>query len=162
LTTVVDPRGLAVTYSYSANLLANVVEPDGGRATFSYDGSSLLQTVAEPGGRPVTVAHDASSNVTNITDPTGDQRAFSYDSNHHLTNDHWSPLNTTYGYDSITNVVNSINHGLGTTENITPAAVQGLSTNPAKNVSDGVAVVVDGLNQTTTSMLDGQGRLLKK
>src|SRR5262249_13784570 len=57
-TSVVDPRSLAVTYSYSSGRLTSVVEPDGGRGTLSYDASNLLQTVSEPGSRSVSVAHN--------------------------------------------------------------------------------------------------------
>src|SRR5215471_7656984 len=53
--------------------------------------------------------------------------------------------------------------GAGSTDTITPAAIQGLVTGsePANNASQAVATVTDGLNLTTTYQLDPEGRLTR-
>jgi len=50
MTALVDPHGVALTYSYDgSSRIAGVAAPDGGLTTLSYDGSGYLQTVQEPG-----------------------------------------------------------------------------------------------------------------
>ena len=50
---------LALTYTYASGRLSTVTSPDGGVATFAYDGSNLLATITEPGNRLVTVTIDS-------------------------------------------------------------------------------------------------------
>src|SRR5205807_3022887 len=78
-----------------------------------------------------------------------------------LINDQWSPLNATYAYDSTTNLMASIDQGLGTTLTLAPAASQGLGTSPAKSANQALAVITDGLSQLTTYTMDGTSRTTK-
>ncbi len=59
LTTVVDPHGLALTYSYNgSNEVSTVTAPDGGVTSFSYAGSALTG-ITEPGNRVLTLGRTA-------------------------------------------------------------------------------------------------------
>src|SRR5207302_1330768 len=73
----------------------------------------------------------------------------------------WSPLSTTYAYDSNTNLFSSMDRGLGTTLSLAPAASQGLATSPAKNANQALAVITDPLSQLTTYTMDGISRATK-
>jgi RHS repeat-associated protein len=159
LTRVVDPHGLAVTYSYSSGKLSGVAEPDGGLATFSY--SSGQVTVAEPGGRTVTLTLDGNNNLTGLANPDGSLRTFTYDSGHRLTNQQWGPLSATYTYDSGNGELTGIDQGGGNTLNLTPVNVQGLATSPAVNSSRALGVLTDARSHVTTYTLDRLGDLLK-
>src|SRR5205807_8709816 len=104
-TSLVDPHGLAITYTYSSGQLANVSTPDGGLVTLTYtsfQGHQLLSTIAESGGRSVTVLRHMGFTMTGITDPDSSLRTFTYSGSSQLINDQWSPLNATYNYDATT------------------------------------------------------------
>ena len=45
-----------------------------------------------------------------------------------MNNDSWSPLAVAYSEDATTELLSSINRGLGTTLSLKPAAAQGLTT----------------------------------
>ncbi len=46
LTSVVQPDGLTLSYSYTNGLLTGVLAPDGGSTTLSYDSNHFLQTIS--------------------------------------------------------------------------------------------------------------------
>ncbi|HEV3256736.1 MAG TPA: hypothetical protein VG013_07655, partial [Gemmataceae bacterium] len=159
-TSIVDPHNLAVTFGYSSGLLSTVAHIDGGLTTFSYT-SGLLATVAEPGNRVITLTHDGSGNMTGIVNADGGLRTLAYDSVHRLVNDRWGPLNATFSYDPTSGVLSSINLGLGSTLAVSPAAVQGLATSPAKLASQALGILTDALSQLTTYSLDLYGQPTK-
>ena len=132
LTSVVDPHGLTLTYSYDgSNKLTKIQTPDTGITTFGYDGSNLLQTVQEAGGLAVlTFAHASASDLTLLTDPDGGLRSFSYDGNHKLTKEQFGPQTVTLAYNATTGMLSSIDRGQSSTT-IAPVLSQGLPTAPA-------------------------------
>src|SRR5262249_57777195 len=118
-----------------------VAEADGGVATLSYPGG-LLATVAEPGGRTVTVTHTG-SDLTGVTNPDGGQATFGYDTSHRMTSWQFGPLNATYGYDTGTGTLATATLDTGSAVTVSPAAVQGLATNPARSLSQAGGVLTD-------------------
>jgi RHS repeat-associated protein len=165
LTSVVDPHGLALTYSYDGSgRLTQVSAPDGGTTTLTY-GSNGIAGISEPGGRSLTLAVDSNHNLTSLSDAANQTRSLNYDSGHRLTHETWAPFSVTLQYDSSTQRLTSINQGLGTSYTLVPEQMQGLfvsSTTPAANVSAHVAVLTDPLSHATTLTLDSAGRLLKE
>ena len=163
LLSIVDPHGLAVTYTYDGSgRLINVATPDGGVTTLTYAGG-LLATIQEPGtNRVVTLTRDGGGNLTGIADVDGTTRSLSYDGQHHLTGDRWDPLVVTFAYDPNTSTLTSADRGGGATYAINASAAVGLASNPAASSSRGVAVVTDPLGNATTYTLDAEGRLLRR
>ncbi len=178
LTSVVDPHGLAVTYTYNPGQfgqLTGVAEPDGGLATFQYS-NGYLTNILEPGGRTVTVTVDGSHNLTGLADVDNstavgnDLRTFTYDpaGSHRLMNDQWGTWNTTYSYEPASSALMTINRGhdsvvtTDTTLTIRPANIQGLVTSPAALASQVQGAVTDALGHTTSYALDPLGRLTQE
>src|SRR5262249_5732229 len=65
LTTVVEPHGLAITYTYNgSNLLTSITRPDGTVTTINYSGS-LVSSIVLPGSRTMTLSH-TSTDLTGI------------------------------------------------------------------------------------------------
>jgi RHS repeat-associated protein len=155
-----DPHNLALTFTYSSGRLATIAEPDGAVATFSYDGNNLLSTIQEAGNRTVTLSH-TNGELVWITNPDGTSRGFSYDLSHRITSQSDGPVTTDYSYDATTGLLKSVDWGHTSTMTFVPEAVQGLTTSPAKNASQAVAVITDALSQVTTLTLDSLGRLLQ-
>jgi RHS repeat-associated protein len=160
LTSVVDPHGLAVTYSYDGGgRLTGVAAPDGGRTTLTYSGGFLSQ-VSEPGGRTVSVS--ASTTLNHLTDADGNLRTFTYDSGYRLTNDKWAPFNATFSYDATTGRLTQVNQGLGSTWAVHPRQLQGLATGPAVSPASDVARIADPNNYTTTYTLDAMQQRVRQ
>jgi RHS repeat-associated protein len=168
LASVTDRDGLTTAYTYDGPGLVGVLAPDGGITTLTYSGS-LLSTITEPGDRVVTLTYDG-YDLASITDAGGSLRTMAYDASHHLINDRWGPLNATFTYDNGTGLLTGDDRGLGTVDQITPAALQGLQTPPppplpppppAPASALGVATVQDALGHVTTYTLDFEGRILR-
>jgi RHS repeat-associated protein len=171
LKSVVAPDGLETTYEYTEQgELERVTAPDGGITTFDYDSDTLLlKSITEPGGLEWQFEHDGDGNLTRITDPDDNERALNYDSHGHLTEQTWGPLNLdgsgeideTYTYDS-SGLLTEIDDSGDSTYQVTPAAAQGLDAEELLDADEGVATIEDGLGNTTTYVLDTDGRLLKE
>jgi hypothetical protein len=157
LTSIVETHNLPVTFTYASGNLSTVQTPDGGLATLTYSGS-YVDNIAEPGNRTVSLGRSKTPALPRITDVDGSIRDFGYDTNERLTADTWGPLLATYTYDSSTKLLSSANRGLGTTLNLTPAAARGLTTSPALNADQALALLTDANNQKTTLTLDALGR----
>ena len=85
LVQVVDPSGVAQTYTYGsgseAGLLKSIQVPGGNRVTFLYTtgvATSLLQAVQDWSGRRWTFAYDSQNHMTTMTTPLGCQTGYSY------------------------------------------------------------------------------------
>jgi YD repeat-containing protein len=157
-TEIVSPDGLAITtFSYSSGLLSTQQNPDGSTATFTYS-SSLLSTITEPGTRTVTFAQ-SSGNLTQITNPDGGTHTFTYDSAHHLTGDTFGTLVNSYAYTNSALSSYTWGSGTGSTSQVSPAVVQGLSA-----LVDGPALATDTnpLGNATQYQLDSAGRVLSE
>jgi RHS repeat-associated protein len=161
LQTVKDPHNLTLTYAYTSNKLSTLTAPDSGITTFSYDAiSGWMNKITLPGNRVMTLTHNAAGDLTGVQESDGSLRTMSYDSVHRLTNDRWGPRNTTYGYDTTTGLLNSIDSGQSTVYTITAANARGLQTSPARSASQqGIATLVDPLSRTTTYTFNFGGYL---
>jgi YD repeat-containing protein len=126
MTSQVDPHGLTQTLGWSGTLLQTITQPDGGVATFGYNGSNLLTSVQEPGGRFLTLSYDLNNNLTGFVDAAGGLYTFGYSASNQLINEQVGPLNTTYTYSGSNGTVTQVDRGLGTTLSLTAAVVQGL------------------------------------
>ena len=159
ITKRVDPHGLTTTFTFDGGgKLTRIDSPDSSKATFTYDGSNLLQTVVQPGTLTQTFAH-SSSDLTSTQYPDGANRTFTYDANHKLTTEQFGDQTTTLAYSS--GMLSSIDRGGSSSTSFTPELSPGLTTTPAKNASDGVAVVTDPLSHAGTYTLDTLGRATK-
>ena len=158
MTGQVDPHGLTQAFAYSGSLLSTITQPDGGVATFSYNGSNLLTGVQEPGGRYLTLNYDAHNNLTGFQDAAGGVYTFGYDGSNRLVNEQVGPLNATYTYSTANGTLTGINRGLGTTLAVAAAAAQGLGASTAINASAAAAALTDALSHTTSYVLDALGR----
>lgn len=159
LTTVEDAHGLTRTFTYSSGRLATWIEPGNEVTTLTYDSNDLLETITEPGNRLVTLVHDENGDLTTLINPDGGRRTFTYDDAHRMVRDEFGPLQTTMVYDSTSGRLSSIDRGLGSTLAINPQIPQGLETDPARRIAQGVAVLTDALSQATTFSLDQLGRV---
>ena|SRR5438876_8120288 len=82
MTSVVQPSGLQISYSYDAqNRLNTVQTPDGATTTLTYNSTTNnLQTISEPGSRSLSITINSSSgNLTGITDVDSTTRTLGYD-----------------------------------------------------------------------------------
>jgi YD repeat-containing protein len=80
----VDLNGYATSLSYSNGTLSSVTDPAGRALTFSYNTAGRLASVSDPAGRSVSFAYDSSGNLTDVIDLGGGHTHFTYDSNHLL------------------------------------------------------------------------------
>ena|GEM_PF-901938 len=170
MTKVTDSDKVSITYTYTDNgQLEQVKAPDGSVTTFTYDSESLLlESINEPGDRELSFAYDE-GDLTEITDVDDLERTLTYDDDGHLTSQERGPLNAdgsgeideqyTYG---VGDTIATVNDGLGSVNLIKAAAAQGLGATVALNSDDAVTTVKDGRSNTTTFLLDFEGRILKE
>jgi YD repeat-containing protein len=160
MTSQVDAHGLAQTLAYSGSLLSTITQPDGGVTTFNYNGNQLA-SIQLPGGRTLTPGYDANNNLTSFVDAAGGVSSFGYDSSSRMVSEQVGPLSTSYTYSPSNGTLTQVNRGLGTMMAVTAAAVQGLGSPTAINASQAVVTLTDGLNHTTSYLLDTLGRPLQ-
>lgn len=81
-----DPLGRVTRFEHDAagNILA-VVQPDGGRITFAYDGSGLPVRMTDHAGRVWRTEYDSRGNRVATVDPQGARTAYDYDERGDLT-----------------------------------------------------------------------------
>ncbi len=177
LTTVTDPAGRKLTFTYGSNgLVASVTDPGGRKVTYSYDSSNNLTGVTDAANGTWTFTYDTSHNMLTATDPRGGTSTLVYDSSNRVSS--WTdPMNrtTTYGYsgpiggaetttetDPLGNVTDwtyqslelvSKTEGAGTSS----AATTSYGFDPA---TMGVSSVTDPDGHVTTSTYDAAGNLL--
>jgi RHS repeat-associated protein len=162
LTSVTNSDGLTWTYTYDGqDRLTQVTSIDGGITTLQYGDDGLLSSITEPGTRSLSFTHDGAGNLTQITDVDSTTRTFSYDDAHHLIEDQWAPWDSTFTYDA-NGYLNGVD--LGGVEPYSIASVAGQIANGLSDptTTPGTATVTDGLDDTTTYVLDSQGRLLSE
>jgi RHS repeat-associated protein len=167
LKSIIDPHGLAVTFTYDATgrLLNTIQMPDSGPTgvvtTFLYN-NGLLREIDEPGGRTLVIARSG-SDLGAITNPDGYVHTFLYDNTnsdnlHHVTQEMWNPATASYSYDPVTRELSQVDRGQGVTLGITPANIRGL-TSPALFSGQAIASTTDALGHTTSYTLDIPGRI---
>jgi YD repeat-containing protein len=161
LKTIVDPHGLAATFTYvtvnNNPVLSTRAWPDSSITTFTNTGGAITG-IALAGGRSLTLTQSG-GNLTGITDVDGTARAFTYDGQRHLTNAQWGTTNATYGYDSVTGVLNTVTRSQGpnTIWQLRPSNVVALITNPASSLAQVTAPLTDPRNFISTYSLDVLG-----
>ena len=64
--------------------MTTVTDPSGRALTFSYNSSGLVSSVTDPMNRVTQYGYDSSGNLTSVTDPLGRVTSFTYDSTHDL------------------------------------------------------------------------------
>ena len=84
----IDRNGYVTTLTYTGQLLTSVADPAGRTLTFSYDSSGHLTGVLDPAGRSVAYRYDGAGNLTGVTDVAGGTWSYTYDGAHRAgTND---------------------------------------------------------------------------
>ena len=164
-----NTSGAIWTLSYTGTppRLESVLDPGGGRLTYSYDASHQLETITDPGGRETqwevdgsnnlvrhvtpelcttSLTYDGSHRLTGLTDPEGHRHTYSYDAASRVTS-YTDPLGqrTTFSYQS--GSVTAITDPL--------AQVVTLQFNASGNLTE----VIDPLGQRTTYTWDANGNL---
>jgi RHS repeat-associated protein len=155
-----------LSYRYDgSNRLIGQTAIDGALATITY-GSSVV-TMVTANNRTTTLSLDASGNLTKVTNPDGGVHTFTYDSGHRMTGETFGGTQNEWAYSAsgaLATITWGATTGAGGVSNpsvtkLTAAAVQGLSTPYDGTV---LATATDGLNHTTSTQLDGQGRPLQE
>jgi len=103
----------------------------------------------------VALAHSG-RNLAVVTDAAGFVRSFAYDGDHHAIEDAWGPRDVSYGYAS-GGLLTTADRGGGVAYSVTPAAVAATG-NAAPDAPLAVVTLI-GLGETTTSLLDTDGRV---
>ncbi|MDQ1292543.1 MAG: hypothetical protein QG608_423 [Actinomycetota bacterium] len=85
LTAIRDRNGYTTTLAYSSGRMSTVTDPSGRALTFTYDASDRIKTVTDPLPRTVTYSYDASGNLAGVVDAGSGTSGFGYDSAHRLT-----------------------------------------------------------------------------
>jgi RHS repeat-associated protein len=79
-----DRNGYATTLIYTSDQLTTVTDPAGRTLTFSYNGTHVNLTRDNAGNRTVTYTYDGNGNLASATDMGGAVTAFTYDASHLL------------------------------------------------------------------------------
>ncbi len=118
-------------------------------------GSSPSLTIA---GRTLTL-NLTDGNLTSLTDVDGSVRTFTYNAYQQVVLDQWAPYVTAFGYAATTGRLTSVNQGLGSVWELTPAALPALTTSPATYLSAAnTGTLTDPLGHVTTYTVDARGR----
>lgn len=84
LITQTDRNGYKTSLAYNGSgNLTSVTDPAGRTLSFSY-ANGLITSVTDPMGRKVAYGYDASQDLTSVTDPAGNVTRYVYDSSHRL------------------------------------------------------------------------------
>jgi RHS repeat-associated protein len=180
LTTVTDPAGRALTFSYNAaGRIAKVTDPIGRTVTFGYDdatgnlidvtdvaggvthftydpsGSHLLFTMTDPNGGVVTNVYDSQGRVTSQTDQM--QRTTSFVYTQGLASDRTTTITDPLGNVTVeqyqSNILLSLTKGSGTPQQ----ATWSYTYDPA---TLGIAAETDPNGHVSTNTWDSHGNLL--
>ena len=97
--------------------------------------------------------------LTSLTDVDGSMRTLAYNAYQQVVLDNWAPYVTTFGYDSTSGRLTSVNQGLGSVWSLIPAALPPLTTSPATHLSAAnTATLTDPLGHVTAYTVDAHGR----
>ena len=154
--TVTDPAKRTVTYSYdSAGDLTAVKDVRGGTWGFSYDTGHRMLTMTDPRSGVATLAYDTGGRVTSWTDPMKRATSYSYTDNgggsQTTTETDARGDVTTWNYKNLE--LTSVIHGAGTPQ----AATTSYTYDPT---TLGLASITDPNGHTTTKTYDARGNLL--
>ncbi len=79
-----DRNGYVTTLAYAGGKLSSVTDPAGRALTFSYDATGHLIKVADPAGRNVQYQYDAGNNLVAVSEVVGGTTRYTYDATHRL------------------------------------------------------------------------------
>ncbi|KHD08919.1 hypothetical protein PN36_04680 [Candidatus Thiomargarita nelsonii] len=88
VTSIQEPNGNALTFSYSGSQLDTITDASGRSLNLSYNGDNRLTTITDPNPTPnrtVQLQYDGNGDLTGITDLGGNTTNYSYSSGHLLT-----------------------------------------------------------------------------
>jgi RHS repeat-associated protein len=85
LTSIVDRNGNTLTMAYSGSNLTSVTDPAGRAISFSYNSIGYLTRFTDPANRFAQFSYDANTNLSSFTDFNGRATHFTYDANHRIT-----------------------------------------------------------------------------
>jgi RHS repeat-associated protein len=84
VTTVTDPAGRTLSFTYSGTHVASVSDPAGRTESFTYDGAGNLVTATDPAGGKWSFTYDSSHLLLALTDPRGGATTNVYDSSNRV------------------------------------------------------------------------------
>jgi RHS repeat-associated protein len=84
LLTLSKMGGAATSLSYTGALLTSVSDPNGRSVTYTYNAAGLVISATGPGARMVSYRYNAAGNLTTVTDVTGAVTSMTYDTSHRL------------------------------------------------------------------------------
>jgi RHS repeat-associated protein len=156
IASVTGPLGRTVSYSYdSAGDLIGITNVGGRKWSFTYGSKHRMQTMTDPRGEKSKIAYDSSGRVRSWTDPMKRVTTFSYadNANGSETTTETDPKGnvTTWDYQNLE--LTSVTRGTGTPE----AATTSYGYDP---LTLGLTSVTDPDGHTTTSTYDSQGTML--
>jgi RHS repeat-associated protein len=86
LTSIVDKNGNRILFAYDGSgNLAQITDTVGRTLTLTYDSNNRIVKVSDPIGRAVTYAYDSSDNLVQAVDAAGGVTTFAYDSSGRVT-----------------------------------------------------------------------------
>jgi RHS repeat-associated protein len=180
LTSVTDPAGRKLMFTYSGSHVASAADPQGRICKYAYDSSGNLVKVTDPLGRAWSFTYDTGHRLLTMTGPRGGKWSNTYNSSGQVTaqvdpdggKSTWSysgnaatlaggsttltdPAGnkTTYQYSGLEML--SVTSGVGTSA----AATTSYTYDP---VSLGIISETDPDGNTTTSTYDASGNLLTR
>jgi YD repeat-containing protein len=126
--------------------LQSVLDPAGGRTTFTYDGSFKIEKITDPAGRETQLEVDENDNLVKHVTPELCTTSLTYDENHRLTRliDPEGHAHT-YTYDDSTRVTSYQN----------PLGYRTTLAYPSENVTE----ITNALGNVTTFQFNGSGNL---
>lgn len=85
LSTVTDPAGRTLAFTYSGSHIASVTDPLGRTWTYSYDASGNLVSATDPMNRTWSFTYDSSHQLLTLTDPRGGATTNTYNASGQVT-----------------------------------------------------------------------------
>ena len=153
VTSVVDPNGNTLTFTYSNGKLITVTDPNGRSATFAYDGNNKLTTITDTKNNVYTFTY-TSGNLTGVAFPDIGQWVYTYNPTNGLLATKTDPENNgvSYNYDT-SNRMNS------TTDPVGKSRSYGFAAPVAGNgkIPDPYPLILLPLKQLLFTEKDGNG-----
>jgi len=177
LTTVTDPAGRSLHFSYRKNLVSSVTDPAGRVVSYLYDAAGDLVRSYDAGRRAWNYSYDAQHRMVGMSDPRGDSTTTVYDGTGRVvsqtdpmgrttTHSYSAAAGTGFGsttvtdprgfqtvYDYAGGEVTSTTQGVNTPQQITTSYTYDPATLAQTSSTD-------PRGNTTTSTYDGEGNLL--
>jgi RHS repeat-associated protein len=79
-----DRNGNTITLSYTGGKLSTVTDPSGRTLSFTYNTAGLVDSITDPAGRVVQYRYDSNNNLTSVIDVAGHATTYTYDASHQM------------------------------------------------------------------------------